>query len=37
MVLYMVKKRGSKWRHYENMEIYKKVTPAKARVPIDSE
>lgn len=33
----MVKKRGSKWRHYENMETYKKVIPANAHVPVDSE
>jgi len=37
MVLYMLKKRGLKWRHYKNMETYKKVTSTNARVPIDSE
>lgn len=27
MVLYMLKKRGLKWRHHKNMETYKKVAP----------
>lgn len=37
MVLYMLKKRGLKWRHRKNMETYKKVAPTNARISVNSE